>query len=183
VVFILPGRHQPPHNDHVEIIRRALARIDGTLHLALIVSPPARGVPQDELEREARRQNDPERTPFSFADRAEMLEASLDRESLARVRIMALPRPETAFELVAAIFPERRTWIVPETEEAFDEMKARFFRERGDQVLRIELAPTTSGRVVRALIRRGELTLLEKHVPSGVVSWLKRRSTCRKLEL
>jgi len=182
VVFILPGRHQPPHNDHLEIIRRALARIDGTLYLALICSVPAYGPPETELEREARRQNDPGRTPFSFRERVEMLEAALDRESRARLRIIPLPRPEAAFDLVAAVFPERRTWIVPDTQEAFDEMKAQFFRARGDEVIRIELAPTTNGRVVRSLIRRGELRLLEQHVPRGVVDWLNRRSTCRELE-
>jgi nicotinamide mononucleotide adenylyltransferase len=174
-VNILPGRHQPPHRDHLALIAKALDAVDGPLFLALIVSPRTRGRAPTELEREARRAHHPQRAPFSFVERLALIEAALAELPKAdRVRVIALPRPEVSWPIVEAIFPEPRRWIVPSVGERFDDLKASFFRSRGDEVLRIDHQPTTDGRCVRALIAARDPALAE-HVPRGVARLLLQR--------
>jgi nicotinamide mononucleotide adenylyltransferase len=171
-VHILPGRHQPPHDDHVALIRSALSRVvPSTLYVGLIVSPPPEGDPVDAMEAEARRQNEPPRCPFTFDQRRRLVEAAmfdcLLPEESALVRVIPLPRPEVSWTLVEAMFPEERVWIVPDVGEAFDDMKATYFRAKGDRVIRLALRTRTDGRRVRALIENDDPELSE-HVPPGV---------------
>lgn len=167
--LVLPGRLQPPHNDHLELICRAIELATRTqpVAVALLVAAPEHGPPRDAFDEEARRHHEPARCPFSFWERKRMLEAALDPAHLARVDIVPLPRPEQAWEWVSAVFPGRRTWIVPDSGEAFDDEKARFFRSRGDAVHRVALPPTTDGRLVRALISARDPRLAQ-HVPPAV---------------
>jgi nicotinamide mononucleotide adenylyltransferase len=163
-VFILPGRHQPPHNDHLALIRRTLERIDGELYLALLLADPAYA---PELE-DASEHHEKCRNPYSFDERRRMLRAALDEENIgARVHLLALPRPELAWALVTAIFPEERTWIVPDVGENFDDRKSEYFRARGDRVLRILAQVTTNGRQVRELAAKRSPELA-RHVPRAV---------------
>lgn len=172
-VFILPGRHQPPHNDHLAIIRRALELIDVELHIALITRDPASPSPRSELERESLEHHTADRTPFTFTERRRFVRAMLTPLENARVQVIALPQPETAWSFVTAIFPEERTWIVPIVGagdgEKLDALKAAFFAERGDRVLRIPIVPTTDGRRVRELARRRDPELA-LHVPAPIAS-------------
>src|SRR5262245_37835785 len=94
-VFILPGRHQPPHNDHRTIIRAALAAIDRPLFLALITRDPCAGAsgPGSALAEEALAHHTPERTPFSFAERLRFVRSMLSEKENARVHVVALPQP------------------------------------------------------------------------------------------
>jgi nicotinamide mononucleotide adenylyltransferase len=167
-VYILPGRHQPPHNDHAAIIRRALELIDGDLFLALITRDPAASLfAVSELDREAQQQHAPERTPYSFRERHEFIRALLTPAENARVHVIPLPQPETSWGYITAVFPEPRTWIVPAIGERFDDLKAAFFRECGDEILRVTITATTDGRRVRALAERGDPELA-RHVPPAV---------------
>lgn len=183
-VHILPGRHQPPHLDHLRVIRRALELVEGELYVGLIVSPPTRGAPDTDFERAARPHHDPERSPYSFVFRHRLLSAALDDlldpVARARVHLVALPRPEAAFELVAAMFPERRRWVVPEVGEAFDEAKAAFFRERGDLVLRVPLSAQVCGWAVRRMVEAEAWRALEDHAPPSVIRLL-REERARRL--
>jgi nicotinamide mononucleotide adenylyltransferase len=164
VLHVFPGRHQPPHRDHLAILRLVLGRLPSFV-LGLIVDVP--GAPRrTAFEREARRQNLPARCPFSFLERAAMIEAALTAGERRRIRILALPRPEAAWPLVEAMLPGPRTWIVPDAGEAFDDAKARFFRSKGDRVLRLPFRPTTDGRVVRSLLHSPRE--LRRHVPPAV---------------
>ena len=176
MLYLLPGRHQPPHRDHLEIVRVALSSIEGTLYLGLIVSPPIEGE-ADDFEREARLHHLPERTPFTFDQRRRLMEAALEPEEILRVRIVPLPRPEVCWSLIEAIFPEARTWIVPDVGERFDDLKAAFFERRGDRVLRVRAPVRTDGRLVRSLIEKNEP--IDEHVPEGVArliaQWKEKR--------
>lgn len=153
------------------------------LYVGLIVSPPVRGAPDTDFEREARVHQEAERAPFSFRLRRRLLDAALnellDSGARARVHLIALPRPEVCFELVEAIFPEPRQWIVPDVGEVFDDLKARFFAERGDEVLRLPLESTVSGWTVRALIQAEAWPELETHVPRSVIRLLREESAMR----
>lgn len=173
VLYLMPGRHQPPHDDHFALIRSALARVPGDLYLALIAAPPAGGAPDSELEREARAANAPSRCPYSFDTRRRMLEAGaaelLLPEETARLRIVPLVRPELAWSTVELVFGGPRTWIVPDVGERFDDLKADFFTARGDAVLRLCAPVRTSGFLVRKLIAERDPRLVE-HVPSSVAA-------------
>lgn len=173
-VYLLPGRHQPPHNDHRALIRAALAAIPpgAALGLALITRDPAAAViAVSALDREAQKHHAPERTPYSFLERRSFVRAMLTREENARVHVIPLPQPETSWGYVCAVFPEPRTWIVPAIGEPFDDLKAAFFREQGDEVLRITAPITTDGRRVRELAARGDPELA-RHVPPEVYAAL-----------
>lgn len=184
LLTILPGRHQPPHFDHLRLISAVLERRPGELYVGLIVSPPAHGAPASDFEREARLHQQAERAPFSFDLRRRLLEAALAEHlapsERARVHVIALPRPEAHFELIEALFPERRVWVVPEVGEAFDELKARYFVERGDEVLRVPMQSRVSGQTVRALIQAEAWRQLETHVPRSVIRILREERTRRQ---
>lgn len=179
--FVLPGRHQPPHNDHLALIRSALDAVPGRLLIGLVFQRPPQGEPADAFEAEARTQNSLERCPFTVVERLELMELALDEvlppALRARVRVLPLPRPEAEWPLVEALLPGPRTWIIPDLGEAFDEAKASFFRARGDAVLRVPFRPTTDGRTVRALL--DDSTQLARHVPAAVAeriaSWRRER--------
>ena len=168
--FVLPGRHQPPHNDHLALIRAALSVVPEPLLIGIVFQRTPQGEPADGFEAEARAQHAPERCPFTVAQRIELLEAALDEtlpgHARGRVRVIPLPRPEAEWPLVQALLPGARTWIVPDVGEEFDDAKASFFRARGDEVLRVALRPTTDGRVVRSLL--GDPERLARHVPAAV---------------
>lgn len=173
-VHILPGRHQPPHDDHFALIRHALSRIEGPLYLALIVDVPG-ALPETEFERAAHVMNGRDRAPYTFDLRRRMLEAGaaecLLPEETSRLVIVPLVRPELGWATVEAIFPGPRRWIVPDVGEAFDDAKAAFFAEHGDAVLRIRAAARVSGWTVRRLIAARDPRVAE-HVPSAVASIL-----------
>lgn len=142
-------------------------------HAPLLVAGPDHDVPEIELfDAEARRQNQPERTPFSFAQRAAMWRSVFVTEmaDLPAPRVMALPRPESAWPWIEAVFPGLRTWVVPDCGEPFDDMKARFFAAKGDRVIRPRLPATTDGRVVRAVL--GDPARLAENVAPCVATWI-----------
>ncbi len=172
---ILPGRFQPPHNDHVELVRRVAQIVSQPFYLGLIVHAP--GVPPRPrtprwFDQEARRQNLPERTPFTMAQRMSMWSAIFEHEldGIPRPAVIGLPRPEAAWEWITAMFPGPRTWVVPRCGEPFDDMKAAFFQRQGDQVIRPRLEPRTDGRVVRAALHDPDE--LRRHVPPSVAAWV-----------
>ena len=176
MLTILPGRHQPPHRDHLRILRAALARIEGPLLVGLIVDVPARGPAASAFEAEARQHNAPDRCPFSFAERADMLESALTPREWRRVRVFPLPRPEAAWERVREMLPGERTWIVPDVGESFDDAKAEFFRAKGDRVLRVRIVPRVSGWEVRMAIARGDRARVARMVPGAIAERLIERS-------
>lgn len=175
--YLLPGRLQPPHVDHLTTVKQALAITPDRLIMGLIVSPVNPAPPYGPFELEAGLQHLPERNPFTYLERVALLEAALD-EALApadraRVHIMALPRPETAWSWVCAIFPGERTWFVPDLGETFDDLKARYFQAQGDSVVRLPQKATTDGRLVRDLLRQGD-PAFAGHLPGPVAALIQR---------
>ena len=170
--WILPGRHQPPHNDHLRIIERAL-ELAPRLVVGLIVHAAAAGEPQSAFERIAREENAAERAPFTLLERIEMLHAALTPRQRERVTLVGMPRPEADPALVRAMFPGERVWLVPDVGDAFDDEKARWFESAGERVLRIALEKTTDGRRVRAALDSPQE--LRHHVPAAVAAWITSR--------
>src|SRR5205814_1463984 len=58
--FVLPGRHQPPHNDHLALIRAALDVVPESLLVGVVFQRAPQGEPADAFEAEARAQHAPE---------------------------------------------------------------------------------------------------------------------------
>jgi len=173
-IHILPGRHQPPHFDHVAIIRRALSMFDGPLVVALVTHHPTTESIRHPLVEEGDAHHRPERTPFSYLERKQMLDAAFEEllscEERERVELLPLPRPELSWAYVESVFAEERVWIVPDVGERFDDEKAEFFRSKGDRVVRVPLKPTVSGYSVRQRIERSEP--LEGLVPRAVARFI-----------
>ena len=168
-MFIYPGRMQPPHRDHVAFLRdvaHAVHALGETLWVGLIV-------PRYDLECEhplARRSaahHLPERNPFTYEERAQMLAAALPELVGSVIRTVPLPPPERAWSAVEQLFTAPRIWIVPRANESFDEAKAAFFTEKGDAVIRPAQRVTTNGHVVRQLLAKDDPSWMD-HVPSPV---------------
>lgn len=172
MLTILPGRHQPPHLDHLRILRAALARVDGVLLVGMIVDVPARGPADSAFEAEARAQNAPERCPFSFEERADMLESALTPREWRRVLVLPLPRPEAAWDRVLEMLPGERTWVVPDVGEAFDDAKSEFFRAKGDRVMRVRIVPRVNGWDVRKAIATRDSRRIVRMVPGAIANRL-----------
>lgn len=183
---VLPGRHQPPHRDHLTVIHRALDATDEPLVIGLVVPTPsspggsgeplhpapiaAPGAGADEsaapcrfteaLRREAAAHHALDRNPYPYLMRRAMLLAALEESvpaaMLDRIVICPMPPPESSWPYIDALLPARRTWIVPDCGEALDDMKARFFRSRGEGVMRVPFAPTCNGGTVRRLVAEGD---------------------------
>lgn len=178
--WILPGRHQPPHNDHLRILERALD-IAPHVVVGLIVHRVREGAPASAFERLAREENDPARAPFTLLERIAMFEAALaswPAAPRARVTLLGIPRPEADPPLLEAMFPGERVWLVPDLGDAFDDAKALWFASRGERVVRIPLEKTTDGRRVRAALHDPEA--LRCHVPAAVASWISSRRLRRR---
>lgn len=148
--------------------------VDGALVVALVTHHEAEEPAPSLLLEEARAHHVSERNPFTYLERHRMLDQAiretLGSEAHARVRLIPLPRPELCWPYVERVFPEERVWIVPDVGEELDDLKASFFRSRGDQVLRIPLNPTVSGYEVRQRIQRKEA--LDGLVPAAVAGFI-----------
>lgn len=172
--YIFPGRFQPFHNDHLQVIRQALV-IARPIFIGIILNVVYEPNIATPFEFEARRQNSPERSLFSAVERLEMISQCL-REELGRIDNptypLLLPRPEANWNVVELMFPGKRTWIVPDSGEEFDQMKAGYFIAMGDDVLRVPVPSSTSGRELRDGIESDTHTW-STHVPRAIAHYVR----------
>lgn len=173
--FVFPGRLQPPHNDHLLFIERALERIEAPLVIGLITSETA-PLPAAGFAARADEHHRPERNPLDYLARRRLLEAAITERGLDRyrLRIAPIPRPELDWETIVSRLPGPRCWVVPDAGDPFDDAKAAFFAERGEGVLRVPYQMTTDGWTVRRLWASGDRSL-ERHVPRAVFTFLTTR--------
>jgi nicotinamide mononucleotide adenylyltransferase len=172
--YILPGRWQPPHRDHLAILWRAITRCAEPIHLALLVDGMSDSSVDPVFTHEADEHHSPTRNPFTWPQRVELLEQviqTLPERTRQRVRMVPMPRPEKAWDWITRVFPHQRVWIVPSGQDPFDDDKAEFFLRQGDEVLRVPSPDTTNGWHVRELLAQGD-PALRQHLPAGVYSRL-----------
>lgn len=178
--FIFAGRLQPPHNGHIDVVRFALLECMTPLYIGLIVSAASAEGERGPHADIADRHNQPTKNPFSFHQRRLMLDQTLRESGLHpgtdRLGILALPRPSLAWAWTEAMLPGHRTWIVPDCGDHFDDEKAAFYREMGDEVVRPSFEPTIRGTRVRELIRRRD-ERVESFLPKPVVRALRYANT------
>jgi nicotinamide-nucleotide adenylyltransferase len=159
---VYPGRFQPFHKGHLEVIKQALIEVPGIIFVGIVVHTLHDNIiTNDSFELEARKNNSPARNPFSPSERIKMIRACLLDElhtEASRVIPILLPRPEANWAVVKSMFPEQRTWIIPQSNEEFDEMKVHFFDSKGDKVYRIynQGAANIHGCLIRDAIINGD---------------------------
>lgn len=177
MTFIYPGRLQPPHRDHIAFLRDVahdLQSVGHTLHVGLIV-PRFDLDGEHPLVLESAAHHEPQRNPFSYEERVQMLRRALPELVGSAIRVVALPPPERAWCVAEAMFPEPRVWIVPQAGESFDDSKAAFFVEKGDAVIRPVQRTTTDGYVVRSLLAARDPTWKE-HVTPEIAAFITERA-------
>lgn len=172
MTLIYCGRFQPFHNGHLTTLRSA-ATLDGRLVVGVVFSALSpEHTPSDEFTAMGDARLSASLNPFSVIDRLTMISATVRSHHLAdRTTVMPMPRPDVYWELVTAMLPGPRTWILPIGDDPFNQVKERFFVGRGDRVVRVQGDPTVCGTQVRKALAedpRVAVTL----VPAPVASWL-----------
>ncbi|MEV6349782.1 adenylyltransferase/cytidyltransferase family protein [Actinoplanes sp. NPDC051851] len=155
---ILSGRFQPFHKGHFQVVMRAadLVRADMLLVIGVVASTGNRAESQDAgFSATADEHHAPDRNLWPAAVRLEAVTrvsrlVVADRP-LVRCVPLVLPRPDLAWDWIIEWFPGERTWIIPDAGEEFDDWKATFFLEQGDQVLRVPEDSHVDGRTLRRL--------------------------------
>lgn len=175
---ILAARFQPYHNGHHALVRRYLESRSESLILAVVVSNvPVLEQGGDHLAAASAEHHAPERNPLSTWARIEMLHDLWRTEiSDGRLRVQAIPRPQgpdSWWRFVTSFLPEERFWIIKWMQDGFEQEKAAFFRDMGEQTLRLDVPEDTRamrGRELRAMLARGES--LDGYVPTNIANAL-----------
>lgn len=114
------------------------------------------------------------RNPFSVWERLELVSTVWRTEIVAgRMRVLPLPRPQGPphwWEFVLSFLPSERQWVVPVTDDPFDEEKAQFFESMGERVIRVEAPLIVRGEEIRNRLKAGQP--IEDLVPESVARWL-----------
>jgi len=155
-VWIFAGRFQPFHEGHLMVARGACAAMprDAALILGAVAPMTGNSEPVSDFSLAAREHQLPERNPWNIATRlAALAEVSmlLSREYPEKLIIStALPRPDISWPILQNWFAGKRTWVIPSAGESFDEIKAEYFRQMGDQVMRFSDSSNIDGRIIRS---------------------------------
>lgn len=182
---IFPARFQPFHNDHLYVIERSLQMIDPPLILGVVVAAPSTHDSVTEFQAQAKEHHDPIRNPFTLTERLTMLQTLLDQELSAirdNIIVVSLPQPEVYWELVTSMFPSPRCWIVPKCGEVFDDLKAQFFEEMGDEVMRVHFEARVTGYEIRKRLHMAEVNLAN-WVPESIAGYISEWARRAKLPM
>ena len=150
------GRFQPFHNGHLLFLREAAKR-EGQLVIGIIVptagSDASRAGAAEAMRVLGDRRLEPLLNPFSVVDRVRMVSAVVAGEPWrSKTFVTPLPRPDVYWELIEAMFPAPRVWLLPVTDDPFEATKEQWYKSRGDQVERVAVDLSVSGTLVRQLL-------------------------------
>lgn len=168
--YIFAGRFQPFHIGHLQVLEFVSNNFNSQDNLIVGVVSPfiSNKVIDKEFVDLALEHHLPERNPWSVSERLKAL-SILTRELSLKYNLnivtSAIPRPDYGYETIKEWFPEKRIWIIPNAGESFDESKANFFLERGDEVLRINDDSKISGFVIRTAIKNGNINEIKDLIP------------------
>lgn len=172
--LIFPGRFQPFHDGHDEVVQSVLDA-HRPPHLVLAVVFDVSLSKSDEFDAASAEHFRPERNPFDPLTVHDMLQRFMTARHPGRVQVVMIPRPARGrtWQLLERMLPAQRSWVVPDAGEAWDERKAAFFAEMGEAVLRVPHRPDVSGRELRAAMSRGDWQEVARQVPAGLVPLLR----------
>ena len=108
----------------------------------------------------------PDRNPFSVTNVLSMISAIAQKHYPNRILTTLLPRPSIyTWDIIKALLPEKRIWIIHKRGEKWDEDKAKFFIQMGDDVLRIPCQRYSNGKIIRELLSKNEISSIREFVP------------------
>lgn len=168
--YIFAGRFQPFHNGHLEVVKSVLSKLTEEDNFVIaIVSPfDASHVVDDNFHHTAIEHHLPERNPWSVSERTRALAnlvVDLSNEFSIIPSVTAIPRPDYGWQIIEKWFPETRVWVIPNAGEEFDESKAIFFHERGDEVWRVDDHSQVSGYELRKAIKALDFEYARAYIP------------------
>jgi cytidylyltransferase-like protein len=173
--IIFAGRFQPFHVGHFEIVRQSLERIiSGDVLILAAISPEPSSIRavDENFAMAAAEHHLPERNPWPVPIRLLALSAIAAhfRHTYPHipVAVSAIPRPDYGWDTVRAWFPGSRVWVIPSAGEAFDEAKAKFFIQNGEQVIRYTDPTKVSGKELRELWESGHTEQMKPYLPECV---------------
>jgi cytidyltransferase-like protein len=180
------GRFQPFHNGHLSAIQEAVETFSEPLIVGVIINTVLShsSLPQDAWtlaqigdERQVAALN-----PMPLLDRLEVIADVMNEAGLSnKIRLIPMPRPESYWELVIAMVPGPRTWLLPDSQDPFELGKKEFFLSRGDTVSLLKKWTSVSGTGVRELLANGDRRV-EDQVPKAVLEYFKSRSNSKTLD-
>lgn len=172
--FVYCGRFQPFHVGHMSVVGRAISLGFKPLIVGVIINTVESGAAT--TDKAIRTSNygdaaqDPSRNPLPPLVRVELITRALKSAGLGNdVVVTVVPRPERHWEMIENLLPAPRSWILPETTDAFDHSKAEYYAEQGDKVIWLHgLNRSISGSMVRERLKNGEN--VASLVPESVVT-------------
>ena len=173
--LVFPGRFQPFHNGHDEVVKRVMEVSERQLVLAVVCAIKLDSG-SDRFDIESAEHFESSRNPFPPLAVHRML------QELARVRyperppqVLLIPRPSRGgnWTAIDQFFPGSRTWVVPDAGENWDERKAEFFAAMGDDVIRVPHDPAVSGRDLRSAMNAGDWEAVARGVPVEILPHLR----------
>lgn len=175
--YIFPGRFQPFHNGHIEVILSILNKINTTdkLIIAIIVDSHTSVNPIAEFEQIANNNHTLEMNPISSLHRLELINICVNNELCKfqnQILTTILPRPETNWEVVIKIIGSNHVWVVPKTGDKFDYYKSLFYKAMRAQFLEIESIKTINATYIRECINKKN-TIWENLVPKSIIGKIK----------
>lgn len=170
------GRFQPFHNGHLSLLRRT-ARHSGQIVVGVLItmksSAPTATSPANDFTALGDQRCEEDLNPFTVVDRVRMISASVGAEPWsAGAVVVAVPRPDLYWQLIEAMFPGLRTWILPTNDDPINDAKERFYSAKGDRVLRIVVDSDVSGTGIREALLRDPSTA-SGLVPEPVAAFLR----------
>jgi cytidyltransferase-like protein len=169
------GRFQPFHNGHLAVIQQILDNSEGPLIIGVIINAirSRSSIPEDtwELAQMGDERQAEDLNPVPLLDRLEMIGKALNEANLSsRIRVLPMPRPESYWELVIAMVPGTRTWVLTDSSDPFELGKQRFFISRGDRISVVKSRIAIRGTDVRASLARGD-SEVRSLVPKAVFDY------------
>jgi len=166
--FIFPGRFQPFHNGHDAVVRRFLTCYsDSNLCLGIIFDYTRNDIHGDAYDEESAEHFVPERNPWTTYQRLSAIETYIRSQHSARLLTTLLPRPSRlhSWQIIRSMFPGKRMWVIPACGESWDDRKATFFEDMGDEVLRITAPSEPNGYNIRRAFAEKQYEIVKNLVP------------------
>ncbi len=169
--FIFPGRFQPFHNDHDAVVQRFLQDFpDAILCLAIVFDFAIDEASADDYDIQSIEHFRPERNPWSPWQRLSSIQGYIRSLGTSRLLTTLIPRPSRlhSWKIIDGMFPIQRTWIIPACGEAWDDKKADFFKEMGDEVVRISITSQVDGLSIRNALAQKQFDFVVRSVPVAI---------------
>lgn len=158
---IYPGRFQPFHEGHAQIIDACLRHVAMLVVAVICDYQPVDGQ-LDAFDKASEEHFSRERNPWRSTTVLQVVSVIGAARWPNRITATLLPRPSAgvSWDVICALLPGARRWFIPDRGEAWDDEKATFFLERGDGVTRIRLERSASAHAIRQGLAAGEQDVL-----------------------